>query len=84
MACHPGDGRCLKQVGVVLKPALQALWRFREIERQIELRRLGVNLQGAQGQARQTPGLPWSILEDEQHLKERITAQIPRWSQFLQ
>src|SRR5206468_2111608 len=84
MAGQPGYSRCLKQVGAVLKVALQARWRLREIEQQVEFRRLGVNFQRMHREAGKLQGLSWSILEHEQRLKERGTAQIPRWSQFLQ
>jgi hypothetical protein len=84
MSPHPGDGRSIKQVGAVIKPATQALRCLGEVEPHIKVDRLRGNLEGVDAQPRQCWGLPRGILEHEEHLKQRSTTQIARRLQCLQ
>src|SRR2546426_10148729 len=84
MSPHPGDSRSIKQVGAVIKPATQALQCLGEIEPHVKVDRLRSNLEGGHVQPRQFWGLLWSILEHEEHLKQRGTTEIARWLQRLQ
>ena len=83
MPRHPGDGVGLEQIGVVDEGSAQPLIGVGDLERQIEVSRLAVALDRAQGHARQRDRLERRVVQHEHNLEERVAAQVPLHVQFL-
>ena len=77
MAKQAGDGVGVKQLGVILHYSLEAFCYLAEGEGQIKFCQPAVSCKTGDGHAWQVQELPWSILQDKHHLKQRRAAHIP-------
>ena len=73
---HARDRLCLEQVAVIFEPAVKPFRRLRQVERQIELRRAGINLDGRQRQVGHPKRQRRSVLEDEESLEQWVMTQV--------
>jgi hypothetical protein len=76
MADQPPYGRGVEEVAVVFDRAADPFRPLAELEREIELRRLALQRQGAQGEARQLDTHFRRVLEGEDHLEQRRAGEV--------
>jgi hypothetical protein len=75
VADHARDGRRVEEVRAVGDRAGQPLRALGHRERQVELRRVDLDLVRAEREARQVQRLARNVVQDEHHLEERRVAQ---------